>query len=97
MDAATAKRTTAKMSRHQAEEIRCIDFDAALETYMETGDAEELFRASALVLGSGTPLDEDRAETLAALTGCSCLLDYDDAGRAVRRWFALMAEPGARH
>ena len=23
--------------------------------------------------------------------------DYDDAGRAVRRWLALMAEPGARH
>jgi|KBSSwiStaDraftv2_1062776.scaffolds.fasta_scaffold61051_5 hypothetical protein len=25
------------------------------------------------------------------------LEDYDDAGRAVRRWFATMAEPGARH
>lgn len=29
-----------------------IDLDAALETYFETGDAEELLQASALVLGS---------------------------------------------
>jgi hypothetical protein len=57
---------------------------------METGDAEELLRAPALVMGSTVPLDEDRAEALAALTGCACeLADYDDAGRAVRRWFAL--------
>jgi hypothetical protein len=75
-----------------------IDFDAALEAYMKTGDAEELLRASDLVLGTLVPLDEDRADTIAALTGCAhVLVDYDDAARAVRRWFALMAEPGARH
>jgi hypothetical protein len=93
------------MSRHAArarylsrEEAGCIGFDAALETYMETGDAEELLCASALVLGSSIPLDEERAEVIAALTGCSCVLaDYDDGARAVRRWFALMAERGARH
>ena len=75
-----------------------IDFDAALQAYFETGDAEELLRASALVLGSSIPLDEAHADTIAALTGTDCeLVDYDDAGRAIRRWFALMGEPGARH
>jgi hypothetical protein len=50
------------------------------------------------VLGSDIPLDEDRAEAIGVLTGCPYMLaDYDDAGRAVRRWFATMAEPGARH
>jgi hypothetical protein len=75
-----------------------IDFDADLEAYFEPGDAEELLRAAALVLGSTIPLDEAHADTIAALTSCTCdLADYDDAGRAVRRWFATMAEPGARH
>jgi hypothetical protein len=50
------------------------------------------------VLGSAVPLDEERAEIIAAVTGCRCeLADYDGAGRAVRRWFAVMGEPGARH
>jgi hypothetical protein len=34
-----------------------IDFDAALEAYFETGDAEELLCAAALVLGSPVSLD----------------------------------------
>jgi hypothetical protein len=56
-----------------------IDFDAALEAYIESGDAEELLRAAALVVGSSIALDEDRAETVAVLTGCpSVLADYDD-------------------
>jgi hypothetical protein len=76
----------------------CIDFDAALEAYIFGGDAEELLRAAGNVLGSTIPLDPEHAEAIAALTGCHReLLDYDDAGRAVRRWFATMAEPGARH
>ncbi|HWE19990.1 MAG TPA: hypothetical protein VG758_22880 [Hyphomicrobiaceae bacterium] len=53
-------------------------------------------RAAAVVLGSNIPLDEKLAETIADLTTANCD-DYDDAGRAVRRWFALMGEPGARH
>jgi hypothetical protein len=76
----------------------CIEFDAALEAYLEGGDAEELLRAAALVMGSAVPLDEEKAGIIALLTGCPCALeDYDDAARTVRRWFALMAEPGARH
>ena len=75
---------------------RDMIIDAALEAYLNGGDAEELLRAAALVLGSNIPLDEKLAETLADLTTAICE-DYDDAGRAVRRWFALMGEPGARH
>ena len=75
-----------------------ITFDAALEAYMETGEAEDLSEAAALVLGSDIPLDEEKAHMVALITGCPCMLeDYDDAARAVRRWFAQTAEPGARH
>ena len=63
-----------------------------------TAATPRLLRASALVLGSAVPLDEERAGIIAAVTGCRCeFADYDDAGRAVRRWFAVMGEPGARH
>ena len=76
----------------------CIEFDAALEAYLDGGDAEELLRASALVMGSTVPLDEEKAGVIALLTGCTCVLDdYDGAARAVRRWFAQMAAPGARN
>ncbi len=75
-----------------------IDFDAALEAYIFGGDAEELLQAAGNVLGSTVPLDPERAETIAELTGTTCeLADYDDAGRAVRRWFAQTREPGPRH
>jgi hypothetical protein len=48
-------------------------------------------------MGSDMPLSE-KAETIAPLTGGTHVLDdYDDDARAVRRWFALIAEPGARH
>ncbi|HEY7548307.1 MAG TPA: hypothetical protein VH913_02185 [Hyphomicrobiaceae bacterium] len=76
----------------------CIEFDAALEAYLDGGDAEELLRTATLVMGSAVLLDEERAGVIALLTGCTCVLeDYDDAARAVRRWFATTAEPGARH
>jgi hypothetical protein len=75
-----------------------LDFDAALQAYLDGGDPEDLLRAAGMVIGSTIPLDPEHAEAIAELTGTTCeLLDYDDAGRAVRRWFAQMAEPGARH
>jgi len=75
-----------------------IDFDAALEAYLEGGDPEDLLRAAGMVIGSTIPLDAEPALVVAELTGCDCeLADYDDAGRAVRRWFAIMDEDGARH
>ena len=77
---------------------RAIDFDRALQDYLERGEAEELLCAAALVLGCRIPLGPQHAEAIADLTGADCeLADYDDAGRAVRTWFALMEEDGARH
>jgi hypothetical protein len=67
------------------------------EAYFNGGDPEELLRAAGLVIGSIVPLDPEYAQALQKVSGTGCELDYDDAGRAVRRWFALMAEPGARH
>jgi hypothetical protein len=91
-------RPTARARHISREEADCFDFDAALETYLDGGDAEDLLRAAILVLGSAVPLAPEHAEAIGELTGCTCMLeDYDDAGRAVRRWFALMGEPGARH
>ena len=80
-------------------ETECaISFDAALADYVSGGDPEELLRAAGMVIGSTVPLGLQHAEAIAELTGCNCeLADYDDAGRAVRRWFATMREPGARH
>ena len=76
----------------------CIDVDAALEAYLDGGDPEELLRAASLVIGSIVPLDPEYAQVLQKVTGTDCeLVDYDDTGRAIRRWFALMGEPGARH
>ena len=76
----------------------CIDFDCALQDYLEKGEAEELLCAAALVIGTRIPLGPQHAKGIADLTGRGCkLVDYDDAGRAVRGWFATMQEPGARH
>jgi hypothetical protein len=45
------------------------------------------------VIGSTVPLDREHAEAIAKLTGTTCeLADYDDASRAIRRWFAIMDE-----
>jgi hypothetical protein len=91
---------TRRLPRIDRETSDVIDFDAALEAYIdgEDAEAEDLLRAAGNVLGSTFPLDSEHADGIAELTGCRCVLeDYDDAGRAVRRWFATMAEPGARH
>jgi hypothetical protein len=80
------------------EEARCLEFDAALADYIAGGDAEELLCAAILVVGNFGPIDPIRADAIAELTACSWeVTDYDDAGRAVWRWFAQMQEPGARH
>ena len=41
---------------------------------MQIGEAEELLRASALVLGCAIPLDEERAEVIADLIDCTDVL-----------------------
>jgi hypothetical protein len=91
-------RRTAHARRISREEEKCIDFDAALADYIAAGDAEGLLCAATSVIGSFVPIDPMRADTIAELTGRSWeIKDYDDAGRAIRRWFAQMGEPGARH
>ena len=75
-----------------------IDFDAAVEGYAcGYDDPELLLRAAGLVLGCAIPLDEEHAMAIARLTGAIVKLeDYDDAGRAVQRWFAAKEEAGVR-
>jgi hypothetical protein len=54
-----------------------------------------LLRAAGLVLGSNIPLDEEHARAIARLSRAIVkLMTYDDAGRAVQRWFAARAEAG---
>lgn len=79
-------------------EERRADFDAALADYIAGGDVEGLLWAASTVVGCFIPIDLVRADAITELTGCGWeIKDYDDAGRAVRRWFTTMWEPGARH
>ncbi|HWE21117.1 MAG TPA: hypothetical protein VG758_28790 [Hyphomicrobiaceae bacterium] len=81
------------------EEANCIEFDAELDAYMEGGHVVALLRAAHDVAGSAIEMDPKRAFAIAKLTGAcdELLVDYDDAARAIRRWFAQTLEPGARH
>jgi hypothetical protein len=76
-----------------------INFDAALEGYVRGNiDAQALARAVDLVIGSTVPLDADYAMEISELTNSAVkLATYDDAGRAVQRWFAAMDEAGLRY
>jgi hypothetical protein len=80
----------------QRETQGAIDFDAALEGYAcGYDDPEVLLRSAGLVLGSTIPLDPDHARAIAELTGAIVkLATYDDAGRAIQRWFAAKTEAG---
>jgi hypothetical protein len=72
-----------------------IDFDAALVCYACGDDPEVLLRSADLVIGSTLPLDPGLAVAIAELTGAIVKLGtYDDAGRAVQRWFAAKEEAG---
>jgi hypothetical protein len=88
------------MSQHptQRETQGAIDFDAALEGWASGYvGPEELLRAAGLVIDSTIPLDPDHAKAIAQLTGAIVkLTTYDDAGRAVRRWFAAREEAGVK-
>ena len=80
--------------------MACLYFDVALAGYRaDRGDPEELLKllkAAGLALGSTVPLDPEIAKIVVHLTGTACE-DYDDAARAVRHWFAMTEEDGARH
>jgi hypothetical protein len=92
-------RRTAQARYISHEEAGCIAFDAALDACLGGSDPEDLLRAAYMLVGSAAELDPERAFIIAELTGtcCETLQGYDDAGRAVRRWFALAEEGGARH
>ncbi len=53
------RRTTARQRFIDRETSGAIDFDAALEAYLDGGDPEELLRAASVVLGSTIPLDPE--------------------------------------
>jgi hypothetical protein len=84
------------MTPSRRESQGAIDFDAALQGYACGYDEPEvLLRSAGLVLGSTIPLDDEHARAIARLTGSIArLATYDDAGRAVQRWFAGKAEAG---
>jgi hypothetical protein len=74
-----------------------IDFDVALEAYLERGNHEELLRAAGKVIDCDLPFAAEHADTISKLTDN---LDieietYGDAAHAIRRWFFQLREPGA--
>jgi hypothetical protein len=76
-----------------------IDFDAALTAYLDGGDPERLLQAAGRVIDCDLPIDHERADEVSLLTGNIDveIETYSDAAHAIRRWFAVMGEPGARH
>jgi hypothetical protein len=91
------RRTAAR--RIDRETSGAIEFDAALEVYLEGSDPERLLQAAGKVIDCNLPIDPKHADTISRLTDH---LDieietYSDAAHAIRRWFALTMEPGARH
>ena len=76
-----------------------IDFDCALEDYINGGDPEALLQAAGKAIHCNLPIAAEHADRISALTDH---LDieietYGDAARAIRLWFATCEEPGARH
>jgi hypothetical protein len=92
-------RRFASRRTHDRETPDAIDFDAALEAYRNGGNPDELLQAAGRAIDSNLPIAPELADTISRLTDH---LDieietYGDAARAIRRWFALLGEPGARH
>src|SRR5262245_18674113 len=87
-------RMTATHDPSERETQGAIDFDAALEGYAcGWDDPEMLLRAAGLVLGSTIPVAPEHARAIAELTGAIVkLATYNDAGRAIQRWFAAREE-----
>jgi hypothetical protein len=93
------RRTAQARYIDERETSSAIDFDAALEAYLEGGNPERLLQAAGKVIDCNLPINPKHADTVSVLTD---RLDieietYSDAAHAIRRWFAVMREPGARH
>ena len=76
-----------------------VDFDAALEGYIQGSNPEELLRGAGKVIDCNLLIDPKPADTISELTDNLNIeiQTYADAAHAIRRWFALTWEPGARH
>jgi hypothetical protein len=88
-----------KRTAQAREASGAIDFDAALEAYLNGGAHEDLLRAAGKVIDCDLPFAPERADTISTLTD---RLDieietYGHAAHAIRHWFFQMREPGARH
>ena len=82
----------------QREESGAVAFDAALEAYLQGAHPEHLLQAAGMVIDCTLPIDRARADLVFGLTCEPIEIEtYADAGHAIRRWFATMREPGARH
>ena len=92
-------RRTAQARYISREEAVCIAFDAALEAYLDGGDPERLLQVAGMVIDCDLPMHQELADIVCGMTGTFDILieTYGDAAHAIRRWFATMAEPGARH
>jgi hypothetical protein len=79
--------------------LTTIDFDAALEAYLNGGSHEELLRAAGKVIDSNSPIAQEQADTISAVTDHLDVVieTYGDAAHAIRRWFFQMRGPGAGH
>ena len=91
-----------KSARARETDVRdtsgAIDFDAALEAYVEGGDPEELLQAAGKVINCNLALAPEHAAQVSALTAEPIEIEsYSDAAHAIRRWLATMREPGPRH
>jgi hypothetical protein len=74
-----------------------IDFDAALEAYLDGRGHEALLRAAGKVIDCDMPFPPEHADTISKLIDH---LDieietYGDAAHAIRLWFFRMREQGA--
>jgi hypothetical protein len=76
-----------------------IDFDTALDAYLNGSSHEGLLRAAGMVIDCDLPFAQERADTISELTDHIDMEieTYGDAAHAIRRWFFQMGEPGARH
>jgi hypothetical protein len=92
----TRRPTTRRLDRATS---GAIDFDAALRAYLDGGDPERLLQAAGKVIDCNLPIDPEHADEISVLTDHVDveIETYSDAAHAIRRWFAIMGEPGARH
>jgi hypothetical protein len=86
-----------RATRHRLD--REAAFVAELEAYQHGGSPEAVLQAAGSVIDSNRPIAPEHADTISVVTDNLniTIKTYGDAAQAIRRWFAQMAESGARH